>query len=280
MTLFLVDASHYQPSLPIESLPRQGFSALILKATEGTGYTDPSFSAFLARARKIGLPVAAYHFLHPGAADAQAAHIAAVVPKDVPVWMDAEAGSTRDDAYACANALRRRGGLVGGIYNGSRPRSGYGGWWRPAYLSDPSESATSVYARQGGDTGSGWDSGPDLWQFCQHGRITGYSGDVDFSAYRGSRAQLLTTRWFWTKEVDMPLTKADAALVIDQLLLTKLGSSGPTIGVALQETAHLAALGVDGIARAVVAALPSGSSVEDVDALAVPPSWRSSRREQ
>lgn len=197
MTLFVIDASHYQDGLPVESLARQGFSAAIFKATEGSSYRDASFPGFLARARAASLPCAAYHFVHPGGYATQAANIAAVVPADVPVWLDCEAGATRDDGYGVADALRSRGGRVAGIYFGAQPKAGYGGWWRAAYLSDPAGTAAYAYARQGGDHGSGWVPGVDLWQFCQHGRISGYSGDVDFSAFRGTRTDLLSHGWFW-----------------------------------------------------------------------------------
>jgi len=199
MTIFIADISHYQAGLSMQTLHRSGFAAVILKACEGVTYVDPSFAGWLAQARSLGLPVAAYHFVHPGGWSGQAALIRRVVPADVPVWLDVEGGSTRDDAYAIADLVRAAGGTLGGIYHGAQPKPGYGGWWRAAYFSDPSGSAVQTYAALGGDRGAGWAPGPDLWQFCQHGRIPGYAGgDVDFSAFRGTRDQLLGSGWFWT----------------------------------------------------------------------------------
>jgi GH25 family lysozyme M1 (1,4-beta-N-acetylmuramidase) len=221
VTLFLIDASHYQSGLPVASLRAQGFAALIAKATEGTGFVDSAFAGWVGAAREAGLPFAAYHFLHTGNLAAQATHTASVVPADVPVWIDVEGGPSRDDAYGYAASLRARGGRVAGIYHGAQPRSGFGGWWRAAYFQDPTGSAVDAYAAQGGDGGPGWSAGqtrhPDIWQFCQHGRIHGFSGDVDLNAYRGSLDQLVKTGWFW-----VPDTLKGADLVLDGQTETQL----------------------------------------------------------
>lgn len=202
MTLFLVDASHYQDTLPVANLHAQGFSALILKATEGTTYRDASFSSHLADALAVNLPVAAYHFLHSGAASAQATLTASVVPPDVPVWVDVEAGANLADGEAYAASLRTDHRHVAGIYFRSRVPSAYGGWWHADYGSDPVGIAPATYAASGGDNGRGWSSGCDIWQYCEHGRIAGYSGDVDFSAYRGTLTELLSHGWFYQRTID------------------------------------------------------------------------------
>lgn len=231
MTIFVADASHYQAGLSMQSLADQGIVGVILKATEGTSFVDSSFAGQLQAARDAGLLTAAYHFLHAGNQAAQARHTASVVPADVPIWADVEGGSTREDAYPYCDELRRRGRIVGGIYFGAVPKDGYGGWWRAGYLSDPSGFASVAYAKQGGDASVGWGPfhghTPDLWQYCQHGRITGFSGDVDFSAFRGTLAELAASGWFWVPPNlgdDMPLTNADADLVVDRLLARKIST--------------------------------------------------------
>lgn len=203
MTLYLIDVSSHQQSIPIEALPGQGFSAVIIKATQGTGYTNPCFADHLRRAKATGrLLVAAYHFLAPGNGAGQAAHAAAVVPADVPIWWDQEAGSSLSDSLAASAEASRRGLRTAGNY-GSRPPKGWG-WWRAAYLTDPTGYAASTYAQLGGDTSAAWGPGQDLWQYCQHGRVSGYSGDVDFSAYRGTLDQLAASGWFWVPDALKP----------------------------------------------------------------------------
>jgi len=60
----------------------------------------------------------------------------------------------------------------------------------------------------------------------------------------------------------MPITQADANLIVHTLLVTDLGSSGPNIAVALQTAAGagVAPASVAAIATAVVALLPAGGS--------------------
>lgn len=211
MTVFVVDASHYQSDLPVADLRGQGFSALILKATDGAHTTDSAFASMLAAGRASGLMLAAYHFLEPGPdsyVQAQAAHCAAVVPADIPVWVDVEAGATMSQAYVFADALRRAGRRLAGVYHSTAPAAGYGGWWRAAYGSDPTGFASVAYQASGGDSGFGWLLGrgrqPDLWQFCERGRLSGFSGDVDFSAFRGTAEELRATGWFWSPPVPVP----------------------------------------------------------------------------
>jgi hypothetical protein len=56
----------------------------------------------------------------------------------------------------------------------------------------------------------------------------------------------------------MPLTQADVDAVVNGILTAKLGSSGPNVAVALQHASGLP--GAADIAKAVVAALPPGST--------------------
>lgn len=217
MTLFLVDASHYQSALPVSGLRGQGFVALIAKATQGSNWQDGSFGDFMRQAQQAGLLFAAYHYLEVGSYGSQAANTASVVPRGVPVWIDVEGGTTRDQAYQYAGELQGRGLTVAGIYCASQPGSAFG-WWRAAYGIDPTGSASYCYAANGGDASSRWDAGttrhPQLWQFTQHGRVQGYPGDVDINAYKGTLQQLIDTGWFWVpdalKGVDV-LTDEDKA---------------------------------------------------------------------
>lgn len=195
-TLFIADISSHQRGLSVRQLRSAGFSAVIIKCSQGGGYINPLFAGWVDEAKSLGFRVSSYHFLEPGNWDAQAAEIHRADPDPtIPIWLDAEAGATRTDAIEVANRLRRLGQRLAGFY-GPRPPAGYGGWWRPAYLSDPSGQVSDVYRRQGGDSSSAW-VGQDIWQFCQWGQVPGFAGDVDFSAYRGSLSTLDSTGWFW-----------------------------------------------------------------------------------
>ena len=58
----------------------------------------------------------------------------------------------------------------------------------------------------------------------------------------------------------MPITQADADLIVHSLLVTNLGSSGPNVAVALQHAAALSNVNVAAVAAAVVAAIPAGGA--------------------
>ncbi|AEO63930.1 glycoside hydrolase family 25 protein [Thermothielavioides terrestris NRRL 8126] len=60
------DISHYQPNVDFAAAYNAGARFVIIKATEGTSYIDPSFSSHYTGATKAGLIRGGYHFAHPG----------------------------------------------------------------------------------------------------------------------------------------------------------------------------------------------------------------------
>src|SRR3712207_2563902 len=94
---FGLDISHHQNlALDLAQCRREGIEFVFLKATEGSSFIDSEFGANLVEARGAGLLVCAYHYLRDTAsAQAQVDHITRVVPRDVPVLPDVEAGSGR-----------------------------------------------------------------------------------------------------------------------------------------------------------------------------------------
>ncbi|GGK77040.1 GH25 family lysozyme [Mangrovihabitans endophyticus] len=67
MVLWVVDAhTTYQQGMNIESLAREGYSALVVKATQGrSGYWAPTtFDSWIRRARTAGMVTGAYHWLN------------------------------------------------------------------------------------------------------------------------------------------------------------------------------------------------------------------------
>lgn len=78
-----IDASHHQGPIDWPRVARAGIAFAYLKATEGTGFTDPRFAAHRRAAARAGIDVAGYHYFQlcsDGAA--QAAHFLAVVGRD------------------------------------------------------------------------------------------------------------------------------------------------------------------------------------------------------
>lgn len=91
MTIKGQDWSSYQSATPSTA----GLSFAIIKATEGASYTSPHMASQVAAARKAGLLVGFYHFLHPGNVAAQAAYFVAkaISVEGDTLWVDWENGS-------------------------------------------------------------------------------------------------------------------------------------------------------------------------------------------
>ncbi|KAK7451787.1 hypothetical protein VKT23_012466 [Stygiomarasmius scandens] len=60
-----IDVSHFQGTVDFAAVAANGLEFAFIKATEGTTFTDPSFSANYDDATSAGLIRGAYHFAHP-----------------------------------------------------------------------------------------------------------------------------------------------------------------------------------------------------------------------
>jgi GH25 family lysozyme M1 (1,4-beta-N-acetylmuramidase) len=61
MTSF-ADLSHHNATVDLAAYKAGGHNRIVLKATEGTGFTDPAFTARWRQAGQLGLARVAYHF--------------------------------------------------------------------------------------------------------------------------------------------------------------------------------------------------------------------------
>lgn len=57
-----LDLSHHQQTVDFGRMARDGIQFVMLKATQGTGYVDPTFAPRAQQAHDAGLQVGAYHF--------------------------------------------------------------------------------------------------------------------------------------------------------------------------------------------------------------------------
>jgi lysozyme len=79
MSDVVFDISHYENvSQDFVTTAEAGIVAVILKATQGTGFVDPTFLERAAEARSAGLLVGAYHFLDGSNPAEQVAHFLTV----------------------------------------------------------------------------------------------------------------------------------------------------------------------------------------------------------
>ena len=191
MTIHFPDVSPFQGGISLA-----GAVAVALKTTEGSSWSAGKwFTDAVARAHAASAFPMAYHFLHQGNGAGQAAWCNS---RDggLPLMLDCEpTGSSRPtvgDAAAFVDAYRKGGGVCCLIY---LPH------WYHGQIGSPSlaplvqrkmalwSSAYTTYS----DSGPGWAGyggmGVAIWQHTDKQAFNGQR--VDFSAYRGTKAQLI-----------------------------------------------------------------------------------------
>lgn len=108
------DVSSFQGGIDCAAIKAAGHSFVIIKATQGTGYTNPSLGQQVASARKAGLPIGLYHFLDGSDPTAQAARFLSIAarlvqPGDLPLVFDFETnpGGGGSPTHAGLDQMRR-----------------------------------------------------------------------------------------------------------------------------------------------------------------------------
>lgn len=236
--LFGIDAHvTYQAGLNIESLAREGFTFLVVKATQGTGsYVAPAtFDDWIRRGRAAGMVVGAYHWLDGSdpvrQADTFVSRLASVGgPDGLMLQIDCEDTTNPASAAqltAFVAQLRRRAGAA-------RPLLLYsGGWWYGAHLGAYNAAALGLHlwhshyvggsgyasTLAGSVSDSMWIPGYGGWpratvlQFSSRGTAGGIAGNVDVNLFDGGRDELLAlTSAATTEGDDMTWDQASAIL--------------------------------------------------------------------
>jgi lysozyme len=176
---------------------------VIIKATEGTGYTNSYYADDSTQARAHGMIVGAYHFLNfdaTGAAQAQhfLSALGGTVPDgDLPPMLDVEDTASGYTAAERVNIMRDWLDTVEAAI-GRKPMIYSGAWyWAGSYLGTPTgfndhPLAWAAY------TGSTCPQIPDdftaltIWQYLGGGGSTpGISGACDQDKFYGTEADLL-----------------------------------------------------------------------------------------
>ena len=224
MPLWGVDISGWQAGINLDAVAREGFSAVIAKATEGSGYTSPEYARQKAGAARAGLRFMAYHYILASVSAAeQVDRVAAVEPdRSVPVMLDHEQGSGGvAELRAVHDEFVRRGYTVALVYLprwyweriGRPDLSGLPPLMASAYGSDQPGYASALYP---GDDAAGWrDYGGNrvaVLQFTQRAHVAGRQ--IDAWAFRGSTDELAALFTATPKEPTM----SDAQAVATQML--------------------------------------------------------------
>jgi GH25 family lysozyme M1 (1,4-beta-N-acetylmuramidase) len=199
-----VDVSHYQGTINWGSVAGAGIDFAYAKVSEGTGYTDPTYTTNRTGARNAGILFGAYHFGRPdqgdprGQADrlvslSQYAHDGRTLPPMLDIeWGPAEAcyGLSTSAMVSWISAfvdqVRVRTGQRPMIYTNIN-------WWNPCTGSNAGFGANPLFvARYANDPGTmppGWSTWT-LWQHTSSGSVPGISGNVDRDVFNGTSAQL------------------------------------------------------------------------------------------
>lgn len=190
MTVYYIDISSFQAGINLS-----GWHAVAVKATQGTGYTDPFWGSFRTHAAGVGAFFFGYHFLEAGNGAGQADHYFAVAGK-TPCMIDFEPTSGSNphigDATAFCDRLRQRGGVCNLVY---LPRWYWGNLGQPSLqaLIDRHLHLVSSQYTPYSDSGPGWapygGMVPAVWQYTSTLSTGGFS-QVDANAFKGTFAQL------------------------------------------------------------------------------------------
>jgi len=216
-----------------------GIVGIIHKATEGTGYTDPTYLPRCAPAMRAGLMWGAYHFAHGGESiQGQVDRFLSVVGVDSATaycldWEDNPSGPTMTAAEAkqfitLLEAQIGEGRCV--IYSGNTAKEKISG-------NDPFFGARRLWLAQYGTSPTCQASWDDywLWQYSDgnvgpgpHG-CPGVTGDVDTNSWDGTDDEL-RSEWSGAEQVPVP-----PVVDVAQVDIT-IAASGPvTITINGQE---------------------------------------------
>ena len=150
------------------AVAKAGIEAAIIKATEGTGYSNPFFGADISGFAGVGIPTIAYHFASFGDVQAEVA------------WFKKVAGAKARvlDSETSTDAVWQQT-FLDSLDLPPNERVDYGS----ASFLPRTVTALLWVASYGKDPGWG-----DFWQYTSAGTIPGIDGPVDVSKWTGSQA--------------------------------------------------------------------------------------------
>jgi len=193
-----VDVSHYDGTIDWAAVHKGGIAFAIMKATENTGFVDPTFATNWKAAGDNGVIRGAYHFFRPAAdATAQADFFVktAGVPGagDLPPTIDLEVTDNLDAATVASDALtflarvQEKTGRTPIVYTSDRVLSGLLG--SPAGF-----GAYTLWVANWQVTCPKIPSPPwsdwTLWQDSATGMVPGIASAVDTDQFNGTLGDL------------------------------------------------------------------------------------------
>ena len=189
----VIDLSHFNNVTSFAEIQQSGIVGVIHKATEGTGWSDPTYARRKQQALAAGLLWGAYHFGVNEDGTAQAEYFLSMVnpgPQDL-LALDFEQNPSSQMTIAQAEQfveeIYSKTGRYPGFYSDALVGSLLGStqnsilancwFWRAEY----GGSSPSVPP-----TWPGWT----MWQYTESGSVPGITGACDRDTFNGSVADL------------------------------------------------------------------------------------------
>lgn len=196
------DVSHYQGTINFSTQYANGARFVYIKATEGTTYTDPSFSANYTNSYNAGFIRGAYHFAHPnsssGAAQADffAAHGGGWSGdgKTLPPALDIEYNPSGAECYGLSQSamvswVRSFSNEIKAKYNKYPMIYTTLDWWTTCTGNSSAFAATNPFwIAKYSSTPPTAPAGTATWTMWQNADSGSFPGDQD--EFNGSLSQL------------------------------------------------------------------------------------------
>lgn len=193
----VIDLSHWQTSVNFATIKSAGIIGVILKATQGSTWVDPTFVSRMMAAHSAGLLIGAYHFADASDPMTQATHFLSIASAVGRLAIDIEPngmGNTVSIAQAAEIVARVQSATsrLPAVYISRYGPSGNG-----AGLPNSVLSRCPLWLAEYGTNPippPGWTNWM-LWQYTQTGKVEGIGSPCDRSRFAGTLDDLTT---WWT----------------------------------------------------------------------------------
>lgn len=186
-----IDISNYQKTIKLSGL--KGLDFVIIKATQGTGYINPSLKAQTKQAVDMSIPYGFYHYASQGGAEKEAQHFIDVVKdhigKSILVldWETESNPNFKNPKYAKAflDYVKEKTGVTPFIYMSKSVCRQFS--WNetaalyPLWAAQYKNKNITGWQKEPWTDSKGygaWER-PLIFQYSSKGRIEGYNGDLD-----------------------------------------------------------------------------------------------------
>ena len=190
-----IDISHWQKGIDLGAID---VDFVIIKATEGNGYTDEMCDTFYQKAKSLGKKLGVYHFARPdlgNTAEAEADWFVKETKgyhKEAILVLDWESGDLTNVSWAKAwlDRVKEKTGVRPIIYMSASVMNSADwssvvnadyGLWVANYGTNDGTAQESVFDRYPLKYWSFYA----LWQYTSKGKLNGYNGNLDLNYFSG-----------------------------------------------------------------------------------------------